>query len=203
MFDLGFDQADGLKRLFHTPRGLQLHLLADTGSRDPFALADGLAGKLRQAGVEARIASPGGLFDAEREPQQVLISPAWMADLRPVSTIRRQHAILMARPVPERLPTLYAAIKRLDAFLGQEPLIVLWDVQTRRAGSEKLIPVCEQNLSRTVGRFLGRQLEYRQWRASVDGEIVVSGQPTTLEWMSMAVVHRLDGLAPARPLWQN
>ncbi|MEZ5649152.1 MAG: hypothetical protein R3E87_01230 [Burkholderiaceae bacterium] len=201
MFDLDFDQADGLKRLFRAPRGLQLNLLADAGCRDPFVVAQQLVETLRVAGVSAGIANAQGGAAHEIHGRPVLISPAWLGSLRPAASSRRQHAALIAEPVPARLPQLYAAIKQLDGVLAREPVMVIWN-EGARGRERELRRLCETNLARTVDRFLGRGLLFRDWSTLTAGR-EGRADPTPLEWMSMAVVQRLDGLTTPGMAWAN
>jgi hypothetical protein len=201
MFDIGIDQADGLKRLFGPPSGLQLNMVSDAGCRDARTLAYGLVAQLRDAGVEAALEEATRVG---REPPapRVLISPlALGAQPRPAAG-RRQGAVILAHAIPDRLPTLYGAIKQLDGVLSPDPLMVVWEDTFGSRRDEAVRALCERNLSRTVERFLGRALVFNELGGAA-GAVDAGLSLSTLQWMASTVVRRLDGLLPREPRWAN
>lgn len=194
MFEPGHDQADGLKRLFRPARGLQIHLLAARGCRDPGTLAGGLVRRLGAHGVDAVLERPGA---SDAGLARVLLSPVPPGGEARCTGERRQNAVLLARPEPAALADLYAAIKRIDGVLSGDPVLVLWEPGLHASWRD----LCETNLARTAARFLQRSVHFHMLEASASG--AVPSQGPALEWMSQAFVQRLDRLGGFVPSWSN
>jgi hypothetical protein len=163
MFELGLDQADGLKQLFIPQLRGRVNVIGVSTDSEPGRLAVGIGKALMNRGYDVRWDDPAGLLpgnlpccDGDDLPQIVV-----SATLRPELSKddgQAKCSIFAARPHPSELRLLYSSMKAADSLELNGPFTVLWcgkgteDPQMRR--------LCETNLSETVAKFLRNPVEF-------------------------------------------
>ncbi|MEZ5739185.1 MAG: hypothetical protein R3E68_06800 [Burkholderiaceae bacterium] len=208
MFEPGFDQAEGLKRLFRPLTRVQWHVVAMGPVLVTAPLAMSLGRCLTEQGLDIGCDDPSGLLGpvpiapASQPTTQVVITASRAGSDWQMDSLRRQSMLVIARPRPDELPALYAAIKRCDARLEQEPVQVVWDCARQGSDDESLRQLCEQNLVRTCQRFLDRHLQF----STVD-DGAAEGDPAGIaslaRTLSGGLINRLGLVAAVRPGFLN
>ncbi len=179
MFELGLDQAHGLKRLFVPLTDGRINVIGVCPEADIAIAVIGIGKALVSKGFDIQWKAPRGLLPSsvmnagDSDGAQIVIA-AWREGTSAVDDDHPpDHSIFVSNPHPDQLPDLYAALKATandsDSYADGKPFTVMWCGPDQH--DHRLRSICENNLSEAVNRFLLAEVEF----VNADREAVSSG----------------------------
>jgi hypothetical protein len=168
MFELGLDQAHGLKQMFMPLSNGRINVIGVCPDRDIAAAAIAVGTALTSRGFDVQWQDPDRLLPANR-PQasspdgaQIIVAASRESTDAFADDPVPDYSIFASNPHPDQLTDLYKAMKSAtsdsDADTEQPPFTVLWCGEDD--DYQRLQHVCEANLTEAVERFLFREVEY-------------------------------------------
>lgn len=170
MFELGLDQAHGLKRLFVPLTDGRINIIGVCAENDMATAVIGIGKALVSKGFEIQWQAPRGLLPSslladgvgDGDGAQIVIA-AWRDGTDGVDHEQTpDHSIFVANPHPDQLSDLYAALKSMvngsDSFTEGKPFTVMWCDTDQ--DDHRLRSICENNLTEAVNRFLHCDVEF-------------------------------------------